>query len=542
MDYFQILHLNKEPFSNSPDPEFFFPSHQHAGCLQKIEMAIRLRRGLNVVIGDVGTGKTTLCRHLDRKFADDKKVVSYVVFDPGFQSPREFLYATADLFGILTEKDELNEWQLKEKIKKYLFEQGVENQKITALIIDEGQKLPGFALELLREFLNYETNEYKLLQIIIFAQKEFNEVIKTRSNFADRINLCYILKPLNFLDTTKKIQFRLNRASEGRETPNLFTWPALWLIYQATGGYPRKILHLCHLVLLSLIIQNRIKAGFFLVRSCIKRDTSGRYRKWQKLPIMIILCLLVLVAGFKLAGQWNLPDFFKIKLGEDSAQIESVDLKSSYDKGRFREIFKANKPKTADDLKFEINTSFAVSEPVGFTQDSLSNNSFPSILGKITSLPQETLPEMIENIYGTFTSWHIDYVRMVNPHIKKPYKVLDGKVVNFPSIQANSIPIEPGTWLVEINKLKRLDDAYQFLRNHPEYERSHLLPYWNKREGLQFSILFLNAFEDKDSALNYLKKLPPIFASTGKIIDRWDPDTVFFSKLSLQELTKGLDN
>ncbi len=62
MDYFRILNLKREPFSNTPDPELFYPSRNHVECLQRIEMAIRLKRGLNVVIAEVGTGKTTLCR------------------------------------------------------------------------------------------------------------------------------------------------------------------------------------------------------------------------------------------------------------------------------------------------------------------------------------------------------------------------------------------------------------------------------------------------------------------------------------------------
>ena len=64
MDYFSILNLNKEPFSNSPDPEFFFHSRQHLDCLQKLELSLLLRRGLNVIIGEVGTGKTMLVRSL----------------------------------------------------------------------------------------------------------------------------------------------------------------------------------------------------------------------------------------------------------------------------------------------------------------------------------------------------------------------------------------------------------------------------------------------------------------------------------------------
>ena len=79
MDYFSILHLEKEPFSNSPDPSFFFKSRQHQDCLQKIELALRLKRGLNVVMGDVGTGKTTLCRQLIRRFREDETVETHLI-------------------------------------------------------------------------------------------------------------------------------------------------------------------------------------------------------------------------------------------------------------------------------------------------------------------------------------------------------------------------------------------------------------------------------------------------------------------------------
>ena len=68
MDYFTILNLNREPFSNSPDPDYFYHSRQHLDCLQKLELSLHLRRGLNVIIGDVGTGKTTLCRQIICRF------------------------------------------------------------------------------------------------------------------------------------------------------------------------------------------------------------------------------------------------------------------------------------------------------------------------------------------------------------------------------------------------------------------------------------------------------------------------------------------
>ena len=86
MDYYKLLQLEREPFSNSPDPEFFFQSRQHRGCLQKLELALRLKRGLNIVMGDIGSGKTTLCREIIRKFAAEPEFETHLILDPAFTS------------------------------------------------------------------------------------------------------------------------------------------------------------------------------------------------------------------------------------------------------------------------------------------------------------------------------------------------------------------------------------------------------------------------------------------------------------------------
>ena len=180
-----------------------------------------------------------------------------------------------------------NEWQIKEQIKQYLFKLGVEKNKTTVLIIDEGQKIPVFCLEILREFLNYETNEFKLLQIIIFAQKEFENTIKRYANFADRINLYHYLKPLSFRDTRLMIRYRLEKSKDTNKKIDIFSFPALLTIYRKTRGYPRKIINLCHHCVLAMIVQNRTKVGYRLVRSCIKRIFPKEPVRWKvQLPLL----------------------------------------------------------------------------------------------------------------------------------------------------------------------------------------------------------------------------------------------------------------
>lgn len=281
MDYFKILNLKKEPFSNSPDPEFFFHSRQHQDCLQKLELSLLLRRGLNVVIGDVGTGKTTLCRQLIRRFSQQEDIETHLILDPHVLNATGFLAAVNEMFSGNKPTLEDHEWQIKEQIKKHLFRKGVDQNKTVVLIIDEGQKIPVFCLEILREFLNYETNEHKLLQIVIFAQNEFEGTIRKYPNFADRINLYHALKPLSFRDTRLMIKFRLEKSCSSSQQMRLFTWPALWMIYRISGGYPRKIINLCHQSILAMIIQNRSKCGYMLLSACARRvfpEDSNRRR------------------------------------------------------------------------------------------------------------------------------------------------------------------------------------------------------------------------------------------------------------------------
>jgi len=297
MDYFKILNLHREPFSNSPDPDFFFESRQHTSCLQQVELSIRLKRGLNVVIGDVGTGKTTLCRQLIRRFDEDETIVTHLILDPSFSNSSEFLAGIAEIFSGRPPEDPLQDMQNKEIIKKHLFQSGVEEQKITTLIIDEGQKIPVFCLEILREFLNYETNEHKLLQIVIFAQREFQETIQAHDNFADRINLFHHLKPLNFHDTRSMIQFRLNQSSTNPSRNVIFSFFSHIAIYQATGGYPRKIINLCHRSIMTMIIQNKSRAGWFLIRSCVRRaftEPVAYQHKAVRITALLLLAICVL--------------------------------------------------------------------------------------------------------------------------------------------------------------------------------------------------------------------------------------------------------
>lgn len=271
MSYYKVLGLEKEPFSTSPDPQFFYHSASHHTALKRLEIAIRLRRGLCLVIGDVGAGKTTLLRTLLNAFKDEDDFVFHMILDPGHKSEFQFLSNLVRIFGLKpTFKSTLD---FKETLEKYLFQKGVEENKTIILLIDEGQKITHENLEVLRTLLNYETNEYKLLQLVIMAQVELLTRLKRIRNFMDRIALKYTINTLDETETKEMIDFRLRQAGYHYQN-GLFTDEAIRLIYQYTQGYPRQIALLCHDALETIVMQERSVIDAEILNSLIAQEAS----------------------------------------------------------------------------------------------------------------------------------------------------------------------------------------------------------------------------------------------------------------------------
>ena len=541
MDYYKIVNLVREPFSNSPEPDFFYQSPTHLRCLQRLELAVRLRRGLNVVLGQVGTGKTTLCRHLLLKFAEQDggadSVETHLLMDPGFNTALEFLTTVALSFGIMGKKRqrshalelqplpsaspcapahespsegaaatpgkrprrlagdaELTDWRLKEAIKGYLFKRGVDEQKIVVLIIDEGQKLPDFCLEILREFLNYETNNHKLLQIIVFGQPEFRIVLDRMKNVADRVNFLYVLQPLDFRETREMIRYRLAKASEQQRTPQLFSGLGMLAVYLHTRGYPRQIVTLCHQALLALIIQNRARAGWFLVRSC-----AGRLAPADKPRL----------TSFRWAA------------GLSAVAVSAALIIDLY-------------PRTMPMGSSETAPAAGQEQPQETKrppQEAAAVHQKPDLLGKLSLKNGRTVWWMLTDCYGQYDGNILRAVAKVNPQLKNLNRVPAGAIVNLPALEAETNPLAAGKVWVQIASSADLEAAYEFYRTHkPAASSLWFLPHWNPRQGVVFSILLREGFADHDSARRGIAKLPPVLAAQAVAVSSMAPDTVFYTR------------
>ncbi|KUG22455.1 hypothetical protein ASZ90_007772 [hydrocarbon metagenome] len=515
MNYYNILNFKKEPFSNSPEPEFLFLLPQQTSCLQKLELAVRLRRGINVVIGDIGTGKTTLCRKLIQNLssasAEAAEIETHLLLDPAFNSVIEFLHTVALMLGIKDLNNYETEWHLKEKIKNYLFDKGVNEKRIVVLIIDEGQKIPENCLEVLREFLNYETNNFKLLQIIIFAQKEFQAILRKRPNLFDRVNLLYHLQPLNFKQMQAMINYRLSIARDNEIAPSLFSFWGLVAIYMATGGYPRKVVILCHQIVLTMIIREKNKAGWFLARSCINDLMTPSFRKlkWALTGIFVFV-LVGLSIGAVMSQR------------RDAVAQKKLLVPSVFP--------------VVSELKQEAPVSVSADSENIHTENTWDIK-MPEYLGNLTMTKRRTLWWTVHNIYGEVNPEIIKVVSTANPHIKNKNKIFEGDKIDLPSIPADINPVNESDIIVAVESGKDLEIVYNIFQE--DSFRQNMPPlvffsFWNKKDGIKFAIVIDKCFKDIHTAQEVIAKLPPVIAAKTKILSQWDANTVFFNRRKLQ--------
>ncbi len=280
MSYYKMLGFDKEPFSTSPDPEFFYLTKEHEAALTNTLIELRLKRGLSVVLGDVGMGKTTLSRKLIQELKGREDFIFGIVLDPSFENEELFLTSLVKNFEIeMPNAASPTILDLRQSLERFLFQKGAAENRTIALIIDEAQKLNENSLETLRVLLNYETNEFKLLQLVLLGQMELHSKIMNIPNFYDRISFKYTLNPLDFDETKEMIEFRIRQAGY-RAKMHLFLDDAVREIYQHSRGYPRQITMYCHRALKSLVMRGKTVVDAELIRQLIEEEIkTGWHRK-----------------------------------------------------------------------------------------------------------------------------------------------------------------------------------------------------------------------------------------------------------------------
>jgi len=256
----------EKPFSLTPDPKYLYRSQSHSSALELLQYAIRRREGFVVVTGDIGTGKTTLCRAVLEQI--DRTTFTALILNP-FLSEEDLLKRILQDFGVIS-RDELKDGRLSGSTKQELIDMlydfllGLVPLKAGAvLIIDEAQNLPLPVLEQIRILSNLETDKEKLLQIILVGQLNLQRLLRSPElrQFDQRVSIRYELKPLDAEAVAAYVAHRLTIA--GGSAAVGFTARALARVYRLSGGIPR---------LINLICDRALIVGFSVRASRITPD------------------------------------------------------------------------------------------------------------------------------------------------------------------------------------------------------------------------------------------------------------------------------
>lgn len=299
MTYYAHLDLLGEPFAPTSDPRFFHRTAALSGILDSMEIAVLLRRGVCVCLGGSGMGKTMLCQALSQVLRKNEHVVVLQAQGPLTGSHAQFAQV---LHHCVLGREPAPGTDLGDVIRAV--QQGVRRKAATGdgvnqvLLVDEGQRLTPQCLEILRELLNLEAEDGKLLQIVIFANDSFSKTLARHAAFADRIYEIFRLPRFRREDTVDLLTHRLRAAGATRE---LFSRKAMHRIHAASGGVPRKAVLLAHKVVLRLVDRNISQAGPALVRATARKQGLVKpVFSRAGLSLIALFSLLTVFAAFGL--------------------------------------------------------------------------------------------------------------------------------------------------------------------------------------------------------------------------------------------------
>ena len=316
--YKEFFGLREPPFNLTPDPRFLYMSRRHREALASLVYGIKECKGFIVLTGEIGSGKTTLCRAFLKELNPDTTNVALIL--NSFLSDVELLQAVNDEFGI--ESAETSKKLLIDGLNRFLLRENNKG-KTTILIIDEAQNLSTTVLEQIRMLSNLETETRKLIQIVLIGQPELSEILElpNMEQLNQRVMVRYHITSLSREEIYQYIRHRLHVA--GAKINISLTPPALNRLYRATGGVPRKINLVCDRALLAAYVAGRFQIDAKIIASAEKevklpatrpfglsRRPAGRFARalWT---VLIFLTGALLTTGAIWVGiqkNWLPPD------------------------------------------------------------------------------------------------------------------------------------------------------------------------------------------------------------------------------------------
>ncbi|HEY7649718.1 MAG TPA: AAA family ATPase [Methylomirabilota bacterium] len=299
--YLAHFGLRERPFSNTPDTRFVYLGARHEEALAHLLYGVQEHSGFVQLTGEIGTGKTTICRLLLNRLPEGVDVA--LILNP-MLTPEELLAAICDELGAKYEGPAPSRKVLVDALCRHLLAAHAEKRR-TVLIVDEAQHLSVGTLEQLRLLTNLETEEQKLLQIILIGQPELVDSLarKELHQLSQRIAARYHLLPLAASDTPAYVRHRLALAGSSRE---IFDAGALRAVHRLSGGVPRLINAICDRALLGAYAEGQSKVDRRTVRAAARevlpKDINPRRVPWRLVTAAGALLVLAIGAGIVALG------------------------------------------------------------------------------------------------------------------------------------------------------------------------------------------------------------------------------------------------
>jgi MSHA biogenesis protein MshM len=272
--YLEFFGLSEAPFSLTPDTAFYYNNPSHQEALNTLLVALQIGEGFIKVTGEVGTGKTLLCRKLLRELGSDERFVSAYIPNPTL-TPPALRFSLADELGISYHRN-MGQHRVMQMINDRLVEERAAGRQVV-LIVDEAQALPEECLEAIRLLTNLETEKNKLLQVVLFGQPELDTQLSRASvrQLRQRITFSYTLAPMDVGAVSGYLKHRL--AVAGYQGRRLFDPSITREIHRVCLGVPRLINIVAHKCLLAAYGEGRAEVGRRHLRRAIE-DTESLKR------------------------------------------------------------------------------------------------------------------------------------------------------------------------------------------------------------------------------------------------------------------------
>ena len=292
--YLYHFGLGELPFTLTPNTNFYLPLAPHDEALAVLSTALKTGEGFIKVVGEVGTGKTLLCRKLLNEIPEH--FVTAYIPNP-YLNPDELRRAVAVELGV-KQAQRMSVQLLTQRIQARLLELHTNGHSVV-LILDEAQALPEESLEALRLFTNLETETRKLLQVVLFAQPELDQrLAKTEfRQLRQRITFAYKLRAMNAIEVQHYIQHRLQVA--GYKGAELFSAKVCKHITSVSQGVPRLVNILCHKMLMLAYGQGHYNMTVKLLKAAV--DDTESIEQGSKKGLLFFSCLglsMLMLAGY----------------------------------------------------------------------------------------------------------------------------------------------------------------------------------------------------------------------------------------------------